>query len=135
MQATGQKLADTLKNGESVVVELDFKESMAHPDDRYSMRHCPQDWLIIIGGNSFVTLRSWLDMVRQHSCKSASTEFLLVLRVEWEFWTSSNDACGSSCDRQSRFKLDFAETAINLEKVGLFKSPAQLSVTIFAQII
>ncbi|KAA6422834.1 MAG: vacuolar-sorting receptor 1-like isoform 1, partial [Trebouxia sp. A1-2] len=71
-QATGQKLADTLKNGDSVVVELDFKESMAHPDDR----------------------------------------------VEWEFWTSSNDACGSSCDRQSRFKLDFAETAIDLEQRG-----------------
>ncbi|DBA89887.1 TPA: hypothetical protein ACH3X2_004741 [Trebouxia sp. C0005] len=69
-QATGQKLADTLKNGDSVVVELDFKESMAHPDDR----------------------------------------------VEWEFWTSSNDACGSSCDRQSCFKLDFAETAIDLEQ-------------------
>jgi len=43
VQATGQKLADTLKNGDSVVVELDFKESMAHPDDRYSMQHCPQD--------------------------------------------------------------------------------------------
>ncbi|DBB12286.1 TPA: hypothetical protein ACH3X3_006385 [Trebouxia sp. C0006] len=71
-QAAGQKLADTLKNGDSVVVELDFKESMAHPDDR----------------------------------------------VEWEFWTSSNDACGSSCDRQTRFKLDFAETAIDLEKRG-----------------
>ncbi len=34
VQAAGQKLADTLKNGDSVVVELDFKESMAHPDDR-----------------------------------------------------------------------------------------------------
>ncbi len=43
VQATGQKLADTLKNGDSVVVELDFKESMAHPDDRYSMQHCPQN--------------------------------------------------------------------------------------------
>jgi hypothetical protein len=53
--------------------------------------------------------------------------------VEWEFWTSSNDACGSSCDRQSRFKLDFAETAINLEKVGLFKTPTQATVANFAQ--
>ena len=34
VQAAGQKLADTVKNGASVVVELDFKESMAHPDDR-----------------------------------------------------------------------------------------------------
>ena len=34
MQATGQKFVDTLKSGASVVVELDFKESMAHPDDR-----------------------------------------------------------------------------------------------------
>ena len=34
MQATGQKLAETLKSGDSVVVELDFQESMAHPDDR-----------------------------------------------------------------------------------------------------
>ncbi len=61
-------------------------------------------------------------MVQKHCCKSASTNALLVLRVEWEFWTSSNDACGSSCDRQSRFKLDFAETAIDLEKVKLFET-------------
>lgn len=74
-QATGQKLAETLKSGDSVVVELDFQESMAHPDDR----------------------------------------------VEWEFWTSSNDGCGAGCDRQSRFKADFAETAISLEKRGYTK--------------
>ncbi|KAL3145489.1 hypothetical protein ABBQ32_003313 [Trebouxia sp. C0010 RCD-2024] len=70
--AVGQKLADAIKRGDSVVVELDFKESMAHPDDR----------------------------------------------VEWEFWTSSNDACGAGCDRQSLFKSEFAETAISLDQRG-----------------
>ena len=39
LQAVGQKLADAIKSGDSVVVELDFKESMAHPDDRYSVLH------------------------------------------------------------------------------------------------
>ena len=40
-------------------------------------------------------------------------------RVEWSFWTSSNDACGATCNRQNKFKLDFAETAVNLQKVTL----------------
>ena len=39
LQAVGEKLADTIKTGDSVVVELDFKESLAHPDDRYSVQH------------------------------------------------------------------------------------------------
>lgn len=43
---------------------------------------------------------------------------LLNCRVEWEFWTSSNDACGAGCDRQGRFKSELAETAISLERVN-----------------
>jgi len=74
-------------------------------------------------------------MVQTHRCKSASTNAVFVLRVEWEFWTSSNDACGSSCDRQSRFKLDFAETAIDLEKVRLFKTLTQATVANCAHVM
>ena len=44
----------------------------------------------------------------------------VLIRVEWEFWTSSNDASGDNCDRQSRFKLDFAEIATSLEKVHMY---------------
>ena len=47
----------------------------------------------------------------------AMMDVLMCFRVEWGFWTSSNDACGASCIRQDRFKLDFAETAITLEQV------------------
>lgn len=42
---------------------------------------------------------------------------LLNFRVEWGFWTSSNDACGAGCDRQGQFKSELAETAISLERV------------------
>ncbi len=38
-------------------------------------------------------------------------------RVEWEFWTSSNDGCGNGCDRQAEFKQQMRETAQTLEKV------------------
>ena len=37
LQDLGEKLANAIKTGNSVVVELDFKESIAHPDDRYSV--------------------------------------------------------------------------------------------------
>ena len=39
-------------------------------------------------------------------------------RVEWEFWTNSNDACGVKCDQQKRFVREFASTAQALEKGG-----------------
>jgi len=38
-------------------------------------------------------------------------------RVEWEMWTSTNDGCGNSCDIQTRFKKEFRDTAVQLEKV------------------
>ena len=38
LQDVGEKLADAIKAGDSVVVELDFKESIAHPDDRYRVQ-------------------------------------------------------------------------------------------------
>ena len=99
LQGVGQKLADAVKSGDSVIVELDFKESMAHPDDRYSVQ----------ARMGYLT-----DFAR---ALIRTTQSLLTYRVEWEFWTSSNDACGAGCDRQSLFKSEFAETAISLEKV------------------
>lgn len=39
-------------------------------------------------------------------------------RVEWEFWTSSNDGCGAPCDRQSTFKKEMRDSAVEMEKVG-----------------
>lgn len=38
-------------------------------------------------------------------------------RVEWELWTSTNDGCGSSCDRQSAFKVQMRDAAVELQKV------------------
>ncbi len=49
-----------------------------------------------------------------------------VCRVEWDFWTSSNDGCGNACDRQSEFKIAMRETAQSLEKVTLRPSTLQL---------
>ena len=40
-------------------------------------------------------------------------------RVEWEFWTSSNDGCGRACDRQGAFKRDFQAAAMQFEQVCL----------------
>ncbi|CAL5228469.1 g11610 [Coccomyxa viridis] len=71
-EEVGQKIKDALhaQNAAPVVVELDWKESVLHEDDR----------------------------------------------VEWDFWTSSNDGCGNACDRQSEFKIAMRETAQSLEK-------------------
>lgn len=38
-------------------------------------------------------------------------------RVEWEFWTSSNDGCGNGCNQQADFKKKMRDTAIALQKV------------------
>jgi hypothetical protein len=47
----------------------------------------------------------------------AQQQLVAARRVEWEFWTSSNDGCGNGCDRQSAFKVQMRETAQTLEKV------------------
>ena len=36
--------------------------------------------------------------------------------VKWEFWTNSNDACGSSCDAQKAFIKSFAGVAKELDQ-------------------
>ncbi|KAG6536144.1 hypothetical protein ZIOFF_001188 [Zingiber officinale] len=70
----GNKLKDALAKGgsEEVVVKLDWRESMPHPDER----------------------------------------------VEYEFWTNSNDECGDRCDEQVKFVRDFKGNAQILEKGG-----------------
>jgi hypothetical protein len=37
-------------------------------------------------------------------------------RVEWEFYTTSNDECGSSCKQQAKFKISTAAVAMQLER-------------------
>ena len=73
---------------------------MAHPDDRYQTLPCA---MLTICVCMFHVITRF--------------EAILTCRVEWSFWTSSNDACGATCDRQNKFKLEFADTAINLLKV------------------
>ena len=39
-------------------------------------------------------------------------------RVEWELWSTPDDGCGASCDRQGAFKRVFERQAVELEKGG-----------------
>ncbi|KAK9268214.1 hypothetical protein L1049_010657 [Liquidambar formosana] len=67
-----ESLKKALKDSEDVVVRLDWRESMPHPDER----------------------------------------------VEYEFWTNSNDECGTRCDEQMNFVKTFKGHAQILEKGG-----------------
>ncbi|XP_020109869.1 vacuolar-sorting receptor 6-like isoform X2 [Ananas comosus] len=72
-RAFGESLKKMIeKGGEEVVVKLDWRESMPHPDER----------------------------------------------VEYEFWTNSNDECGPRCDEQMDFVKNFRGHAQLLEKGG-----------------
>ena len=63
--------------GEEVVVKLDWRESMPHPDER----------------------------------------------VEYEFWTNSNDECGPRCDEQAAFvRARSEERRVGKECAGLCRS-------------
>ncbi|XP_010914289.1 vacuolar-sorting receptor 6 [Elaeis guineensis] len=69
----GEALKKVLAKGnEEVVVKLDWRESMPHPDNR----------------------------------------------VEYEFWTNSNDECGPRCEEQMNFVKNFKGHAQLLEKGG-----------------
>ncbi|KAH0461270.1 hypothetical protein IEQ34_008845 [Dendrobium chrysotoxum] len=71
-QSFGDRLKKSLENGDMVNVNLDWRESLPHPDDR----------------------------------------------VEYEFWTNSNDECGPKCDGQIDFVKAFKGVAQILEKKG-----------------
>ncbi|ONK65848.1 uncharacterized protein A4U43_C06F1590 [Asparagus officinalis] len=72
-RAFGEALKKAIEKGtEEVVVKLDWRESMPHPDER----------------------------------------------VEYEFWTNSNDECGIRCDEQMNFVKNFKGHAQVLEKTG-----------------
>ncbi|KAF0894036.1 hypothetical protein E2562_033916 [Oryza meyeriana var. granulata] len=66
------RAAASKEGGDEVVVRLDWRESMPHPDER----------------------------------------------VEYEFWTNSNDECGPRCDEQAAFVGAFRGHAQLLEKGG-----------------
>ncbi|XP_020575434.1 vacuolar-sorting receptor 6-like [Phalaenopsis equestris] len=69
----GEALKIAVEKGtEEVVVKLDWRESMPHPDER----------------------------------------------VEYEFWTNSNDECGTRCDEQINFVQNFKGHAQILERGG-----------------
>lgn len=71
-KSLGDNLKKALTDGEMVNVNLDWRESLPHPDDR----------------------------------------------VEYEFWTNSNDECGPKCDSQREFVKNFKGAAQILEKKG-----------------
>ncbi|XAR68708.1 hypothetical protein NMG60_11000056 [Bertholletia excelsa] len=68
----GDKLKKAISNSEMVKINLDWRESLPHPDDR----------------------------------------------VEYEFWTNSNDECGPKCESQIEFVRNFKGAAQILEKNG-----------------
>lgn len=68
----GDDLKNALSKGDMVNVNLDWKESLPHPDDR----------------------------------------------VEYEFWTNTNDECGAKCDTQINFVKNFKGSAQILERKG-----------------
>ncbi|XP_054804355.1 vacuolar-sorting receptor 7-like [Prosopis cineraria] len=68
----GDSLKEALKNEDDVLVRLDWRESVPHPDNR----------------------------------------------VEYEFWTNSNDECGARCDEQMNFVKNFKGHAQILERGG-----------------
>lgn len=71
-KSLGNNIKKALSNGEMVNINLDWRESLPHPDDR----------------------------------------------VEYEFWTNSNDECGPKCDSQIEFVKSFKGAAQILEKKG-----------------
>ncbi|KAJ7543512.1 hypothetical protein O6H91_09G041300 [Diphasiastrum complanatum] len=68
----GDRLKKALSAGDMVNINLDWRESLPHPDDR----------------------------------------------VEYEFWTNSNDECGPKCDTQMDFVKNFKGAAQILERGG-----------------
>ncbi|ERN04171.1 vacuolar-sorting receptor 1 [Amborella trichopoda] len=68
----GDSIKKALANGDMVNINLDWRESLPHPDER----------------------------------------------VEYEFWTNSNDECGPKCDTQIEFIKNFKGAAQILEKGG-----------------
>ncbi|XP_058110657.1 vacuolar-sorting receptor 1-like [Magnolia sinica] len=68
----GDNIKKALSNSEMVTINLDWRESLPHPDER----------------------------------------------VEYEFWTNSNDECGPKCDSQMAFVENFKGPAQILEKKG-----------------
>ncbi|KAM0854372.1 hypothetical protein ACQ4PT_050469 [Festuca glaucescens] len=68
----GDRLRNAVEKGDMVNVNLDWRESLPHPDER----------------------------------------------VEYEFWTNSNDECGPKCDSQIDFVKSFKGPAQILEKKG-----------------
>ncbi|PSS17694.1 Vacuolar-sorting receptor 1 like [Actinidia chinensis var. chinensis] len=68
----GNNVKKALSSGEMVNINLDWRESLPHPDDR----------------------------------------------VEYEFWTNTNDECGPKCDNQIEFVKNFKGAAQLLEKKG-----------------
>ncbi|XP_020580036.1 vacuolar-sorting receptor 1-like [Phalaenopsis equestris] len=71
-KSLGDDLKKAINNGDMVNVNLDWRESLPHPDER----------------------------------------------VEYEFWTNSNDECGPKCDSQIEFVRNFKGAAQILERKG-----------------
>lgn len=71
-KSTADAIKKALKKKEMVMVSMDWREALPHPDDR----------------------------------------------VEYEFWTNSNDECGQKCDTQAAFVDDFKGYAVTLEQGG-----------------
>ncbi|KAJ0574141.1 putative EGF-like calcium-binding domain, Thioredoxin-like superfamily [Helianthus annuus] len=65
-------------------------------------------FVLLDRGDCYFTLKAW----------NAQKAGAAAILVEYEFWTNSNDECGTKCDSQINFVKDFKGAAQILEKKG-----------------
>ncbi|KAK9840728.1 hypothetical protein WJX81_000565 [Elliptochloris bilobata] len=124
-----EKAYNAEKAGAKAIIVTDYKDerllTMAAPEDRPEIAKLKDDITIptalvqlsvgqklkdaLAGGGkaNVVVELDWKESVLHDS-----------ERVDWELWTSTNDGCGSSCDRQSIFKVQMRDAAVELQKNG-----------------
>ena len=136
MQSTGDRIKIVLQRGESrpdVEVEFDWKESIAHPDNRCgvpaSLTDCIRaqragarlqglegpGWVWVWDGEvttakpcaAAATGRAPRPPPARLQCNAVLDLPLLpcapTARVEWELWFTTQDACGPACDSMRAF--------------------------------
>jgi hypothetical protein len=121
VQATGDKIKKALQAGggsSEVQVELDWKESIAHPDNRCAgLTSLPPCSCLPPPHKSFLAIPAGLCLLA-HEAQPLCCLLPVRRRVEWELWFTAQDGCGQACDSMRAFFQTFKDTAESLERVG-----------------
>ena len=109
------------------------KKKQAAPDDRPDISKLKEEITIptaLVTQSTGKRLKEALDRASAPGGGSKRSEKVLAeldwtdavahpdARVEWELWSTPDDGCGPSCDRQRAFKRAFERQAVELEKGG-----------------